>query len=126
MVREELTLTRNDDMFLNEMDVEVFSRSGMLHLVVGLADLEKVKDDIPDKRTGGPKRAPRTMQAMQKQYPDVVNSGIVPENCYTCMFPLNRFTKKYEDQIVHCYICDEANVHRSCLKNCRICDEKNL
>ena len=32
------------------------------------------EDDIPDKRTGGPKRAPRTMQAMQEQYPEVVNS----------------------------------------------------
>ena len=86
------------------------------------------EDDIPDKRTGGPKRAPRTMQAMQEQYPEVVNSetGIIPENCYTCMSPLNRFAKEYEDQIVHCYICDEANVHRSCLTNCRVCDEKNL
>ena len=40
------------------------------------------EDGVPDKRTGGPKRAPRTMQAMQEQYPEVVNSetGIIPEN----------------------------------------------
>ena len=37
------------------------------------------QDDISDKRTGGPKRAPRTMQAMREQYPEVVNDELLEE-----------------------------------------------
>ena len=73
----------------------------------------------------GPRRAPHTMKALRKDYPEVVGRSPT-ESCYTCEFPLDRLTRETGERVVRCNVCNEADVHESCLKNCRICDERDL
>ena len=42
-MREELKATRSNHVFLDEMGIEVFARSGTFHLISGSEELEKVK-----------------------------------------------------------------------------------
>ena len=45
-MQEELGVTGRGHLFLDEMDISVFSRTGRLHFVTGLVNIQKVSHEI--------------------------------------------------------------------------------
>ena len=80
------------------------------------AFLDMAESTKPERRPG-PRRAPITMRAMQEQYPNVFD-----EICSACELALNRNSE--EDPVVRCHVCNEVDVHLSCLINCIVCEER--
>ena len=97
--------------------------------------IERREDSAKEETIRGPKRAPHTRKAMRRDYPEISNihelepgqdaTNTVEEICYTCGFPFDRFTLIEDERVVYCDVCNECEVHQSCLRNCRICDNRN-
>ena len=116
------------------------------------------QDAIGQKKTKlrGPIRAPHTMEALQRDYPEMCeesraresdqlgtyeqleisdetgnsdksgDSDQMAERCYTCGFKLKRKTTKAGEKVIRCMRCNQSDIHESCYENCRNCEDLGL
>ena len=75
----------------------------------------------------GPRRAPNTMKALQRDYKGLYSgkkSKKPLEMCYTCDLELDR--TDVIDKVVRCPVCNQVKIHTSCLDICQMCKDLDL